>query len=360
MEKKIFVVGLGLIGASLCRAIKRPDIKLYGWDFQAESCQIAQETGIVDEIAEGLESAVEMDVIILAVPVSVSIEYLQKLAQLPLKKDAIVTDVGSTKSAIVQLAKTLPLTFVGGHPMSGSHKSGVKAANPNLFEEAYYILTPVEDQQAIVDQMIELLAPTRAKFVVLDPESHDEMVGVLSHLPHIVASGLMQMSDQLARNYPRANQLAAGGFRDITRIASSDPKMWTDILLTNRKILLKLMDDWQQEMNEIKQQLKSNDQAAIYQFFAQAKNTRDHLPQKDQGAIPAFYDLLVDIPDIAGAVAQVTTVLSQHKISIINLKIQETREDIFGVLELSFKSKTDLLAGKALVEAEKFKCRIRS
>lgn len=360
MEKKVFVVGLGLIGASLCRAINRPDIKLYGWDFQEESCEIAKSTGIVDEIAEGLPSATEMDIIILAVPVSVSMDYLQSLAELPLKKDAIVTDVGSTKSAVVQLAKTLPFTFVGGHPMSGSHKSGVKAANPNLFEEAYYILTPTGEQQAAVDILIELLTPTRAKFVILDPESHDEMVGVLSHLPHIVASGLMQMSDQLAAAYPRANQLAAGGFRDITRIASSDPKMWTDILLTNRKILLKLMDDWQKEMDAIKQQLKSNDRKAIYQFFAQAKQTRDHLPQKDQGAIPAFYDLLVDIPDIAGAVAQVTTVLSQHKISIINLKIQETREDIFGVLELSFKNKADLLAGKALVEAEKFSCRIRS
>ncbi|MBO1307274.1 prephenate dehydrogenase [Enterococcus sp. 669A] len=358
--KNIFVVGLGLIGASLCRAIKQPDIKLYGWDFKEESCQIALETGIVDEVVAGLDSAVEMDIIILAVPVGVSLEYLQELAKLPLKENVLVTDVGSTKSAVVQLADTLPFTFVGGHPMSGSHKSGVKAANPNLFEKAYYILTPSGEQQAAVDQLIELLTPTRAKFVVLDPSSHDEMVGVLSHLPHIVASGLVQMSDQLAQTYPRAKQLAAGGFRDITRIASSDPRMWTDVLLTNREILLDLMDKWQAEMTEIKHQLEQNDRGAIHQFFSRAKLTRDQLPAKDQGAIPAFYDLLVDIPDIAGAVAQVTTVLSQNHISIINLKIQETREDIFGVLELSFKNKADLLAGKALVESEKFHCRIRS
>ncbi|MGM0212787.1 prephenate dehydrogenase [Enterococcus sp. AZ109] len=358
--KNIFVVGLGLIGASLCRAIKQPNIKLYGWDFKAESCEIAQQTGIVDEVALGIEAAVEMDIIILAVPVSVSLEYLEKLAQLPLKQNAIVTDVGSTKSAVVQLAETLPFTFVGGHPMSGSHKSGVTAANPNLFEKAYYILTPSGDQQTEVDELIELLTPTRAKFVILDPTSHDEIVGVLSHLPHIVASGLMQMSDQLSATYPRAKQLAAGGFRDITRIASSDPQMWTDILLTNRRILLDLMDKWQAEMSAVKQQLEQGDRASIHQFFSQAKKNRDQLPRKDQGAIPAFYDLLVDIPDIAGAVAKVTTVLSQHHISIINLKIQETREDIFGVLELSFKNKADLLAGKALVEAEKFHCRIRS
>ncbi|MEG0373623.1 MAG: prephenate dehydrogenase dimerization domain-containing protein, partial [Enterococcus sp.] len=201
---------------------------------------------------------------------------------------------------------------------------------------------------------------TRAKFVVIEPESHDEIVGVLSHLPHIVASGLVSMSDQLAGKYPRATQLAAGGFRDITRIASSDPQMWTDILLTNRSILLELISNWQNQMADIRESLVAEDQPAIYEFFSQAKQSRDHLPAKDHGVIPAFYDLYVDIPDIAGAIAKVMTVLSEAEISIINLKIQETREDIFGVLELSFKNQQDLQKGRQLIEAEKFNCRKRS
>ena len=184
---------------------------------------------------------------------------------------------------------------------------------------------------------MELLEPTRAKFVVIEPDSHDEIVGVLSHLPHIVASGLVKMSDQLTEEHPRATQLAAGGFRDITRIASSDPQMWTDILLTNREILLDLITNWQDEMSKIRESLVQEDQPAIYDFFSQAKHSRDHLPTKDHGVIPAFYDLYIDIPDIAGAIAKVMTIISEANISIINLKIQETREDIFGVLELSFK-----------------------
>ncbi|GCF93708.1 prephenate dehydrogenase [Enterococcus florum] len=360
MSKKVFVIGLGLIGASLCQNLKQTNNIVYGWDHSPESCVYAKETGIIDEIANGLETACEMDVIILAVPVQVALTYLKQLAELSLKNSVVVTDVGSTKSKVMEVAKELPFTFIGGHPMAGSHKSGVRAVNPLLFEEAYYILTPLEDEQSALEELIALLAPTKAKFVVIDPKGHDQMVGVLSHLPHIVASGLVEMSDDLSQKHPRANQLAAGGFRDITRIASSDPQMWTDILITNREILLQLIQEWQKKMSTIFHKIDQQDHQGIFDFFAQAKESRDLLPPQARGAIPAFYDLLVDIPDIAGAVAKVTTVLSQHHLSIINLKIQETREDIYGVLELSFKNQQDLLKGKELIENEHFICRIRS
>lgn len=359
MKKKVFILGLGLIGASLCRAIKSEDILLYGWDHLEETRKIAKETHLIDHLATGIEDAIQMDVILLAVPVQVSIDYLRILADLPLKESVLVSDTGSTKGMIMEVAKQLPFTFIGGHPMAGSHKSGVKAGNPHLFEEAYYILTNDQESDR-VDELVELLKPTRGKFILLDAQSHDEIIGVLSHFPHIIAAGLVQTSTELSEKYPRASQLAAGGFRDITRIASSDPKMWTDILFTNQDILLSLLTDWQASMSELKSKIAKNDQAAIYQFFAQAKQTRDQLPKKQKGAIPAFYDLYVDIPDIAGAVAKVTTALSRADISIINLKIQETREDIFGVLELSFKNQQDLETGRALIQAENFHCWIRS
>ncbi|EOI56469.1 prephenate dehydrogenase [Enterococcus gilvus] len=357
MRKKVFVLGLGLIGASLCKAIKNPSIELYGWDYSEETREIARKVGLVDHIAS-IKRASEMDIIILAVPILSTLHYLHELARLPLKKSVIVTDTGSTKHEVMKLAKTLPFTFIGGHPMAGSHKSGVKAGNPNLFEEAYYILTPTEGTN--VEPLMEVLQPTRAKFVVIEPDSHDEIVGVLSHLPHIVASGLVRMSDQLSDNHPRATQLAAGGFRDITRIASSDPQMWTDILLTNRSTLLDLLTGWQEEMSQIQKSLIEEDQPAIYDFFSQAKQSRDTLPTKNQGVIPAFYDLYIDIPDIAGAIAKVMTIISEADISIINLKIQETREDIFGVLELSFKNQKDLEKGQRLIEQADFRCRRRS
>ncbi|MDT2760249.1 prephenate dehydrogenase [Enterococcus xiangfangensis] len=357
MKQQVMVLGLGLIGASLCRAINNPTIELFGWDYSSETCEIAREVGLVDQIAS-IERAPEMDIIILAVPVRSTLQYLQKLAKLSLKESVIVTDTGSTKNEVMELAKTLPFTFIGGHPMAGSHKSGVKAENPNLFEEAYYILTPPKGIKT--NSLIKLLEPTRAKFVELEPESHDEIVGVLSHLPHIVAAGLVKMSDQLVLDYPRATQLAAGGFRDITRIASSDPQMWTDILLTNRSILLDLLHDWQKEITTIQESLIQEDQSAIYDFFSEAKHSRDHLPAKDRGVIPAFYDLYVDIPDTAGAIAEVMTLLSKADISIVNLKIQETREDIYGVLELSFKNQTDLEKGQSVIEEADFHCCRRS
>lgn len=307
----------------------------------------------------GIEMSSQMDVILLAVPVQVSLEYLKLLATLPLKPTVLVSDTGSTKATIMNLAKTLPFDFIGGHPMAGSHKSGVIAGNPDLFEEAYYILTN-EGQRDRTEDLIDILQPTRAKFVLLDAKSHDEIIGILSHLPHIMAAGLVQVSDTLEQKHPRASQLAAGGFRDITRIASSDPIIWTDILMTNQEIMLRLIEDWQVFMEKLKKELTEKNQQAIQQFFMQAKRIRDQLPRKKQGAIPAFYDLYVDIPDISGAVAKVTTVLSKANISIINLNIQETREDIFGVLVLSFKNQVDLLKGQRLIEAENFHCWIRS
>ena len=139
--KKVLVIGLGLIGASLCRAIKGPNVTLYGWDYSEETREIAKEVQLVDQVVSGIEVASEMDIILLAVPVQVSLEYLKILANLPLKNSVLVSDTGSTKAKVMELAKDLPFTFIGGHPMAGSHKSGVRAGNPNLFEEAYYIFT---------------------------------------------------------------------------------------------------------------------------------------------------------------------------------------------------------------------------
>lgn len=159
---------------------------------------------------------------------------------------------------------------------------------------------------------------------------------MLSHLPHIVASGLVQISEQLNQKYPRASQLAAGGFRDITRIASSDPQMWTDILMTNQEMMIQLMEDWQVAMESLKQELIDQNQSAIQEFFVQAKQTRDQLPRKKQGAIPAFYDLYVDIPDIAGAVAKVTNVLSQANLSIINVEHPRNKRRYFWCVRVVF------------------------
>ncbi|MGX7197790.1 prephenate dehydrogenase [Enterococcus olivae] len=364
MKQKVLIVGLGLIGASLAIAIKKehPDNWLIGWDSE-NTRKIAKEKQIIDESPASFEeAAVKADTILLAVPIRTSLNYLKELARLPLKSKVLVTDAGSTKQEIMSLAKTLPFDFIGGHPMAGSHKSGVFAANGELFENAYFIFTTPEQENIAkrVVELQELFKGTRAKYVVLSSEEHDQITGMLSHFPHIIASGLVNQADLFNQIHPRAKQLAAGGFRDITRIASSDPQMWTDILLSNRQFLIELIHSWQERMDEVTQWLANEEQTEIYRFFENAKDTRDKLPIHSNGAIPAFYDLFVDVPDRAGVIAETTGILGQAGISIINVKILETREDIIGVLQITFKSQADLQAGKQCIEEKTtYQCRLK-
>ncbi len=365
MKQKVFLVGLGLIGSSLAIGIKKshPNLTIVGWDSAEKTREIALEQQIVDEIAiDFQQGATKARWIVLAVPARVCLSYLNQLAKLPLQVDVLVTDVSSTKEKIMLAAEKLPFAFIGGHPMAGSHKSGILAGDGDLFENAYYIFTPPKETLVAkrVTELKELFKGSRAKYVELTANEHDQITGMLSHLPHIIAAGLVNQADQFNQTHPRAKQLAAGGFRDITRIASSDPQMWTDILLSNRYTLIHLIDTWQTKMAEVTNWLQQEDACAIYNFFEQAKDTRDKLPVHQKGAIPAFYDLFVDVPDTPGVIAEVTTLLGEAAISLTNLRILETREDIIGVLQITFKNQQDLMAGKALIENKtNYQCRLK-
>lgn len=357
MKKNVFVVGLGLIGSSLALCMKKEHslLTIVGLDTQEKSQEFALKRGIIDKIAVSFEvAASEADVILLCSPVKTMIGQLDILGQLLLKDNIIISDVGSTKLNIVEHAQKLNLkNFVGGHPMAGSHKSGVTAADENLFENAYYILTPADPNSKKAEKELQqLLSGTRAKFVTLDAKEHDQITGMLSHLPHVIAAGLVNQSKDFNEEHPRSRQLAAGGFRDITRIASSDPQMWTDILLSNKEPLLELMAGWQKEMAQVSTWISENNKEAIFQFFYEAKETRNQMPIHKEGAIPAFHDLFVDVPDVPGVIAKVTAILGEARLSLINLKILETREDIYGILQLTFKNQGDLQKAKEFIEKQ--------
>ncbi|MFC0233002.1 prephenate dehydrogenase [Vagococcus entomophilus] len=359
MKKVTIVVGLGLIGGSIARAIKEghPESTIIGVDLNEASGKQALKLGIIDLFEKELNAvAPKADVVIFATPVQQTTRLMNNLEPSKLKSSLVVTDTGSTKKEIMQQSKSLAaqgITFIGGHPMAGSHKSGVLASDARLFENAYYLLTPNPASNKHVQFLKELLIKTNAKFLVVTPDEHDQMTGMLSHLPHIIAAGLVNQTDAFIKKYPMASRLAAGGFRDITRIASSDPAMWTDILLTNRAVLIEELENWQTQMAKISSWLGEGEgnREEIFDFFAQAKETRDHLPIHKEGAIPAFFDLFIDIPDYSGVVANVTALLADKNISLINLKILETREDINGILQVTFKSKQDLEQAKRCIQA---------
>lgn len=346
MTKNVLVIGLGLIGGSIALALqKSPHTKIFGYDALPQTRELAKTLKVVDEIVEHPANiADQMDFIIFGTPVSATLKWMEQLKDWVLKKDVIITDTGSTKALIMKKAgelREMGVTFIGGHPMAGSHKSGVTAAKPYLFENAYYMLTPFEQEKPDnIERLEDLLKFTLGKLVKVDAVEHDHMTAVVSHFPHIVAASLVHQLQLENAQLPMTRSLAAGGFRDITRIASSNPILWRDITMQNREELIDQLDQWTAEMNRVKSLLLDGSEEMIEQYFAVAKEVRDALPTSS-GALFVPYDLYVDVPDYPGVISEVTGYLAEDQISITNIRIVETREDVFGILVISFSSAED-------------------
>ncbi|TVY11627.1 prephenate dehydrogenase [Paenibacillus cremeus] len=345
---KITIFAVGLIGGSLAMCFKgKPGIKVVGHSNNPSSVEKYLKREVVDEATTSMEEAVrDADYIFLCVPVGNLEEYLLKLSKLPLKPGCIITDVGSTKASIARCAAQLQLKdayFIGGHPMAGKEKSGVEAATSRLFENAFYVLTPESrTPQEVYDRLAELLKWTKAHIVKVDPARHDEIVGAISHLPHIIAVALVNQIAGYNESNSLYKDLAAGGFRDITRIASSDPIIWRDILLDNKSVLLQLLKDWNAEIASFIRLLEKGDGPGIEQEFLRANQFRNGLPERRKGVIHSFYDVYVDVPDHPGVIGQITTLLGSHRINLSNIQIIESREDVPGVLRLSFSEESHM------------------
>lgn len=341
-KQTVFVIGLGLIGGSLARAIAQAnESHIIGYDTDPQTIEFALMSGIIDESRSSIQEAVtESDVVILGTPISETITLMQKIDTFPLDRQLIMTDVCSVKSSVMMVANQMTnsnITFIGGHPMAGSHKKGIMAAKAHLFENAIYVLSPLKDQpESDLDKLKQLLNRTKSNFIILNPDEHDEMTGVVSHFPHLIASSLVHQAKEWEYTHTFIPKLAAGGFRDITRIASSNPMMWQDIFYHNREKMSQLLEDWIMEMTKLKQLIDHNRTGEITGYLNLAKEYRDGLEKDDKGAIPAFHDLYVDIPDQTGAVASVMQSLAAKEISIKNIEILEIRDNITGVLRLSF------------------------
>ncbi|WP_085992036.1 prephenate dehydrogenase [Oceanobacillus senegalensis] len=356
MKRKILIAGLGLIGGSLAKCVNEDDkYHLIGYDVNEETLEYASIHGMVQETSNDFEDAAKKaDIIFLSAPISETIRLLKRLDTIELTKDVIVSDVASVKSSILEVARNLSnprITFIGGHPMAGSHKKGIEAAKAHLFESAIYVLTPTANaDEEKVNTLKEILQHTQSKFVVLNSDEHDEMTGVVSHFPHLIASSLVHQAKNWQETHAFLPNLAAGGFRDITRIASSSPEMWQDIFYHNRDKLSKLLEEWIDEMQGLKELIENNEKTKLVTYLTNAKNYRDGLPVKEKGAIPSFYDLYVDIRDQPGAIGSVVLLLANKKISIKNIEILEIREGITGVLRLSFSAKdTQLISLDILI-----------
>jgi prephenate dehydrogenase len=348
MKKQIAVLGVGLIGGSLALSFKeRTNYHVIGFDTHEDTIQQAIDLGVIDEGYTSLSQAViQADYIFIAVPVGQIGIYINQLTNLTLKPGAIISDVGSTKAEITAYGKMLTeqgYTFIGGHPMAGSHRSGVVAAHSLLFENAYYVLTPEpEVSLSDVENLSHLLKQaTHAQLVIMDAEYHDKVVGAISHLPHVIATGLVDQVGNYNDDNGWFHRLAAGGFRDLTRIAASHPIMWRDILLSNRKEMLLLLDDWIKQMTDFQHAIEIADAKWIETIFARSRDLRQRLPEKKRGLLAPIYECYINIPDEPGLIGKIATLLGEHQINLSNISIMENREEVHGILRLTFRQLAD-------------------
>ncbi|MDX9871589.1 MAG: prephenate dehydrogenase [Clostridia bacterium] len=342
---KITIIGLGLIGGSLGKALKkrRPGLVITGVDVKPAIIEAAIELGVIDEgttvPAEGVRDA---DLVFLAAPVQAIAGVCREIAP-HLAPEAIVTDVCSTKENVLKImAETLPATarYVGGHPMAGSEKSGLEGVDELLFENAVYILTPTAAADPVALQTVrDTVESLGARVVFLTPAEHDAKVAAVSHLPHLAAAALMNTVGRLETQGAGYFQLAAGGLRDTTRIAAGNSELWCGILLNNEQAVLPLIQTFQAALEEFAAAIRQRDPQALSDLLSRARLWRSQLPTGMKSILPELYELTIAIPDQPGTIGEISTLLGRHAINIIDIEVLRVREGEQGAIRLGFLAK---------------------
>ncbi|HMH52830.1 MAG TPA: prephenate dehydrogenase/arogenate dehydrogenase family protein [Candidatus Acidoferrum sp.] len=279
MIRRLAIVGVGLLGGSVAKAARARGVatEIVGVGRDAGRLEAARRDGVLDRVTTDLASGVrDADVVVLAAPVITILALLEAVAKAS-GPETIVTDVGSTKREIVATAERLgPLRFVGSHPMAGSEKAGYAHARVDLFHGATVIVTPGEaSEPAAVKTIVALWEGVgAARVLTLAPDVHDRAVAAISHLPHLVAFALV---DAVERFEPGAFDLAAGGFRDTTRIAAADPTMWEEIFLANREAMAAGLGVFREAIADLMRLVERGDGAALRAAIARIKTRREAL-----------------------------------------------------------------------------------
>lgn len=339
-DLKVTIIGLGLIGGSLARALKeRMGIKeILAVNRSSEALRQALRDGTIKQGFTDLDDSIyDSDILFICTPVQRALQYIDALNG-KVKPDCIITDVGSTKGELVSYVNRLekPPCFIGGHPMAGTEKAGYASGFAHLFENAYYILTPCKSTPpSAMECMTELAKGIGAIPVVMDAYEHDRVTGGISHIPHIIASALVNMVKELDSSGSSMQMLAAGGFRDITRIASSSPEMWESIVLSNKHQLKELLDHFAGVLERFKYSMDQEDSQALLEFFEAAKKFRDSMPASRKGLIAPIYELMLDVVDKPGIIGEIATILGKNNINIKNINVTNSREFEQGCLKIT-------------------------
>lgn len=359
IPKKIGFIGLGLIGGSIAKAVRQyyPDTEIVAFDKNKETLALATTESIANVTCTSIDdNFMHCDYIFLCAPVSFNTAYLKQI-QRYVHPGCIITDVGSVKSPIHEEIKALKMEeyFIGGHPMAGSEKTGLANAKAILIENAYYIITPTEKiSSEKLQNYSEFLESLRSLPIILDYRQHDYITGTISHLPHIIASTLVNFVKDTDTDNELMKQLAAGGFKDITRIASSSPTMWQHICLQNRENISHILAQYIKVLEDTKSLIDQTSEQSIYDLFESSRNYRNSIPGNSAGAIKKVFAIYCDIVDETGGIATIATILASNNLSLKNIGIVHNREFEEGVLRIEFYDESSSHKAAALLQKYRY------
>lgn len=333
--ERVAVVGCGLVGASFALACGAHGLRVAAWDVRPDVRTEALRRGVAGRVPETLPEAVAgADLVLVAVPVAAVAESVAAV-DAALAAPAVVTDAGSVKASVVRAVERLdlgPARFVGGHPMAGSERSGVAAADATLFQGATWVLTPTARTDArAFDRAGTLLRRLDTRVLAMEPFVHDRLVAVASHLPQALATTLMSSAADVADAAGEGVlALAGGGFRDATRVARSDPDLWTAILLDNRDAVLAALEGFDARLRDLAAAVRAGDAAAVRGALEAGRSASERLPRKDR--VGDLVDLVVPVEDRPGALVAVTTALGEAGVNIEDLNMRHASDAASGAL----------------------------
>lgn len=348
---KIAVIGLGLVGASFAAAYREqcPDSEVLGIDVSPETNALAVEKGWATAALAPDDPAFEQyvrsgcELVVIATPIAAVDEYFERLSAWDYR--GIVTDTASTKAHVLAAAEQLlpyPYNFVPGHPMAGSEVNGIEGARADLFKGAHWILCPDENTAAEHFQLLhEIVTGIGARVISLSREEHDEAVAVVSHVPHIIASSLVELASRHADDQQALFRLAAGGFKDSTRIAAGSPKLWSGIAFDNAEALGRGLDEIREIIGRFAHALETGDRETMIALLSAAADARRALPAAWVPSTEKLLEVRIPMEDRKGVVAEATTIASQAGCNIQSIEIDHITEDS-AVLSLVLTDEGDV------------------
>jgi prephenate dehydrogenase len=322
--RTVAVVGTGLIGGSLALALRRAGFRVQGYDSDAQRLARALDRGAIDVGAGSLaEAYAGADAAFVAVTVSAVADAVAAALDAGV---GAVSDVGSVKAPVVRAVEArvggAASRFVGGHPMAGSGgEEGIEGADADLFVGAAWVLTPTATTDPVAFTAVrDLIAHTGARIMAIEPQLHDELVAIVSHLPHLAASAVMHLAADDEANHKTLWRLAAGGFRALTRVSGRSAGIWPDICVENRAAILDILDRYMKELERVRELVAAEERGPLLDFFEIARAEVSNLPERSAGAGP-LVELSMPVPDRPGVLAEVTTLAGRHGVNIVDLDI---------------------------------------